>query len=350
MKDFDVFCIGKTTIDEFLVLNKSTSQYHLDSRTGFISFKHGEKIEVEHFEFCLGGNATNVAIGLSRIGLKVGLCSEIGDDEFGQKISNQLHKENVDRSYMLTTNNAPSSFSVVLNLKCERTIFMQRIQRRHDFNIDNLCAKYIFLTSLENEWRKPYEQVLNLIVKKSSKLIFNPGTIQLHEGMDLVMQVLRHTFILFVNKEEGEELAFGHEKRKRHNEVDYMRELLIRLKKMGPKIVVITNGRYGSHAIDELGKFYHEGLYPGEAVERTGAGDAYTSGFLAAKVLGLSIQDSMRWGAANSSSVIGRIGAVAGLLSKDEIEKSLIGHNFKNIDSRSWLQGITGKLFPKIKS
>lgn len=318
---FDVLCIGKTTIDQFLVLNPVTLKTRLDPQTGFLSFKHGEKIEVDEVDFSLGGNATNVAIGLSRLGLSSALCSEIGDDEFSLKIHNDLEKEKIDRSFMIKSKNTPSSFSVILNYRGERTIFTRRIDRKNDFSFDDVTTKYIFLTSLDDEWKTPYSKALTLLVKSGCKLAFNPGTIQLHHGGDLVKQILEHTDILFVNKEEAEELVWGHEKRKRNNDSKYIRELLVKLQKMGAKTAVITNGRLGSHSIDEYGNFLHEGLFPGEVVERTGAGDAYTSGFLAAILYQKSVREAMQWGAINSANVVATVGAVAGLLKKDVMEQ-----------------------------
>lgn len=317
----DVLCIGKTTIDQFVMINQDNIRFRLDRSTGYLSFKHGEKIDVEELNFCLGGNATNVAVGLSRLGLSAGLCTEIGDDEFAGKIHNELEKEKIDRSYMLVTKDAPSSFSVIINFRGERTIFIQKVTRKHEFKFGNAATKYVFLTSLEREWRDTYEQAIALLVKRGCKLVFNPGTLQLHEGRDIVTQILEHTDILFVNKEEAEELVFGHERRKRINEMSYIRELMVKLHKMGAKTAVVTNGRFGSHAIDEYGNFYHEGLYPGEIVERTGAGDGYTSGFLSAILYKKSIKEAMKWGAINSTSVIGKVGAVAGLLGKEIMEK-----------------------------
>lgn len=319
----DVFCIGKTTIDQFLILNESTFKYHMDTN-GYLSFKHGDKIDVERFDFCVGGNATNVAIGLSRLGIGAGLCSEVGDDEFSEKIDRILESEKIDRSHMIRTRGARSSFSVIINFLGERTIFMQRAKREHRFNFDDVtAAKFIFLTSLEKEWQETYRQVLAVLMKEGQKLVFNPGTLQLRDGREMVEKILRRTDILFVNKEEAEEVIFGHEKRKRDNHVSYIRELLVSLQKMGAKVVVITNGRYGSHAVDEYGNFFHEGLFQGEVVERTGAGDSYTSGFLGAIIYGHSIKEAMEWGAVNASSVVEYVGATEGLLSRTELEKRL---------------------------
>lgn len=319
-QNFDFFCIGKSTVDQFLAINEFSTKCHLDARTGYLTFKHGEKIEVDKFEFSLGGNATNVAIGLSRLGLSAALCSETGEDEFAEKIRNWLDQEKIDRSHMIQTKSA-SSFSVILNFKKERTIFTRRIKRENELKFDDVSTKYLFLTSLDEGWRETYQNVLNFKIHHGFKLAFNPGTLQLTRGKDLVLKILEHTDILFLNKEEAEELVFGHEKRRHHNDREYIRSLLYKLQKQGAKIVVVTNGRYGSNVIDEEGNFYHEGLVPAEVIERTGAGDSYTAGFLAAIALGLSIKDAMKWGAVNSASVVEKIGAIEGLLSREEIEK-----------------------------
>lgn len=321
-RKLDIVCVGKTTIDQFLILNQANVKYHLDPKTGYLSFKHGEKIDVDGFEFSLGGNAANVAIGLSRLGHSSALTTEIGDDEFSQKILNNLAAENIDRSQVIQGKNTSSSFSVIIDFKGERTILGLRMQRMNDFHFNEFSTPYIFLTSLEKEWVKPYEKALSYKVKRRAKLMFNPGTSQLKdEGRHATLHILAHSDFVFVNKEEAEILALGHEKRKIENEKSYIRELLVRLQKMGAKNAVITNGRFGSYAIDEYGNFYSKGIYPAEVMERTGAGDAYTSGFLAATIYGKSVNEAMKWGAVNSASVVGKVGAVAGLLKREVLEK-----------------------------
>jgi len=323
-RKLDVICVGKTTIDQFLTLNQTTVKYHLDTKTGYLSFKHGEKIDVDGFEFCLGGNAANVAIGLARLGIATALSTEIGDDEFSDKIFHDLASDNIDRSRVIQAKNTQSSFSVIIDYKGERTILGLRMQRANDFHFDDVSARYLFLTSLEKEWQEPYKRAISYVEKTGVKLIFNPGTTQLREeGRDVVLQTLAHSDILFVNKEEAEILALGHERRKADNERDYIHDLLKRLQKMGAKTVVVTNGRYGSHAIDEQGNFYFQGLVPGEVVERTGAGDAYTAGFLAATIYDKPVKEAMLWGAVDAASVVGKVGANAGLLKRDVLEKSV---------------------------
>ena len=58
--------------------------------------------------------------------------------------------------------------------------------------------------------------------------------------------------------------------------------------------------------------------------ERRGeAGDGYAAGFISALIDGLSLKDAMVYGAINSASVIGKIGALEGLLDKKKLQEKL---------------------------
>jgi sugar/nucleoside kinase (ribokinase family) len=111
------------------------------------------------------------------------------------------------------------------------------------------------------------------------------------------------------------------EKETINHDLEYVKELLIKVKKLGPKIVVITDGKKGSYAMDEQGNFHHEGMHDSEVVERTGAGDGYTAGFIAARLHSLPVTEAMDWGSWNAASVVSKIGAEAGLLTKEEMEQ-----------------------------
>ncbi len=104
--------------------------------------------------------------------------------------------------------------------------------------------------------------------------------------------------------------------------MDEIKEILKHVQTLEPKIVVITDGNKGSYAIDENKQHYHTQCCSHiKIVERTGAGDAYATGFLAATIHGLSISEAMMWGSHNAASVIGHIGGEEGLLTKEKMEK-----------------------------
>ncbi len=312
--DFDVVCVGNAKIDTFLTLNETNSHLRLLEKTNELCIRFGEKITVDKAEFLLGGNAANVSVGISRLGLNTSIVAEIGKDEFAQKIINTLAKEKVDVSNVKQTEGQQSSFSTIINFKGERTIFSEHVKRLHDFNFENIATPWVYLTSLGEEWKNAYDKTVDFISNTKARLAFNPGTLQIQSGRKNIENVLFVTDVLFVNKEEGEALLEYQEGQKS------MQVLITNLQKLGPKIVVITDGKNGSFAIDALGNISKKGIVETQVVEKTGAGDAYSSGFLSALIQDKSIVDSMDWGAKNSASVIGKVGAQAGLLYKTDFK------------------------------
>ena len=321
VRNYDVITIGDTTMDAFMTLSDSHEKYHLTEK-GELCFRHGEKINVERYDFSMGGNATNVAVGMARLGLKATLCSEIGDDEMSIKIRNSLAKENIERLFMIQTPGR-SNFSVIINYKGERTIFSEHIEREHNFQIEDATAKCVYITSLGTKWHEPYEKALDFAIKQKAIIAFNPGNPQFAEGSkEIVHKVLEKSHILFLNKEEAELLLFKHYGEKDDDSDDYIKKLAVKLQKIGPQTVVITNGQDGSYCLDK-DEFYTQEMLDGKPVERTGAGDSYTAGFLAATIYGLPVKEAMKWGAINAASVVAHIGAEEGLLTKDQMEEKL---------------------------
>ena len=101
-------------------------------------------------------------------------------------------------------------------------------------------------------------------------------------------------------------------------------DLLNRLHALGPKIVVITDGPAGAYASDGQNRFKMP-LYPDPKppYDRTGAGDAFASTFVAEIVKGNTIEGALQLAPINSMSVCQKIGAQAGLLSDTEIQNFL---------------------------
>ena len=125
-------------------------------------------------------------------------------------------------------------------------------------------------------------------------------------GLKKLAPIVRLSTVFFVNREEAETLL------KRRADV---KQLLRLLGKLGPKIAVITDGPKGSYSFDGS-TFLFLPVFPAKVVERTGTGDAYSTGFLAALASGKSVGEAMRWGTFNSASVLQHIGAREGLLTK----------------------------------
>src|SRR5436190_10478017 len=117
-----VLVVGDALIDIFLFINTASEHCHVDEKTCEICFTLGAKIPVDDAHFLLGGNACNVAVGLSRLGVRAALITELGSDEFGKKIIAGLRKEHVNLKFLKQTPGSQTSFSVDLITAKDRTI------------------------------------------------------------------------------------------------------------------------------------------------------------------------------------------------------------------------------------
>ena len=96
-------------------------------------------------------------------------------------------------------------------------------------------------------------------------------------------------------------------------------ELCRKLMKLGPKAIALTDGRKGAYSYSKEG-FYYVPEYPGPRLEATGAGDSFTTAYIAGLFYGLPHKEALLWGPINAGSVVQEVGPQAGLLKRHELE------------------------------
>ncbi|MDA1169216.1 MAG: carbohydrate kinase family protein [bacterium] len=312
----DVLAIGDTTEDIFLQMHDASLQCNVDGKKCMICFDFGEKIAVETKTVVSGvGNAANHAIGIARLGHKAGIYTVLGEDSEGRAAKEIFKKNGVDVSFVTTDIEHGTNLSVVINVKSERTILVYHEPRTYSLP-ENISPKWVYLTSVSGGGAaKLHEQVLRLLEQNNEiKLAFNPGTRQIHLGKAELLPLLKKTKILFLNREEAARVL--------EVETRDVQELIAGFHAMGIPFVVITDGPSGAYASDQK-NIYYLPIYPGKEVERTGAGDAYGSGFIGAILHGKTIPEAMQWGNANATSVVMYVGAREGLLEQEPLEKMI---------------------------
>ena len=117
---------------------------------------------------------------------------------------------------------------------------------------------------------------------------------------------------------------------------ELIKEMLAKIAQFGPRYVVITVGVEGAYVLIVINFIMRN--FPGKRVEATGAGDAFASGFMRAIMDGKNTIEAMRWGMVNSAAVVTKVGAIAGLLSKEQIENML--QNKPVLDQRKSKRGL----------
>lgn len=318
----DVISIGDATLDTFIELEKAivTKNSHGES----LCLPFADKIPIHKLTKKVAGNAANVAVGISRLGLTSAFWTKLGDDEFAKEVLKKMRDEKVSTRYVQKEKGTVSNFTVVLNYKGERTQLIHRLPR--DYNPpDNLePAQYFYLTAMGENHNLAYAELLSFMIKKKVKLAYNPGKFQITCKEKICLDLLPYVEILFVNKEEAELIIHGeaanYHKNTKQLPKRHIKEIMKELYKLGPEVIVVTDGVKGSYAFAD-NTFYHLPIFNGPLVERTGAGDAYATGFLSAKIHGKTTREAMRWGTFNSWSVVQFIGPQDGLLTLSRMKK-----------------------------
>lgn len=313
-KKYDLITIGDATIDVFITPIESETMCELDTKKCLICFSYGDKIPTRELVTVAGGNASNNAVGCSRLGVSTTLVLSLGKDDFGNVIVDNLKRENVGMEYMVQKEGAKSNYNTVINYSGERTIFVYHAPRVYEFPENLVPAPWVYLTSMGEEFPPFFAKFVEWKKKNPEvKLAFNPGSWQFRAGLDSLKEVFSQTEVLFVNREEAEKITglsetLGKEK-----------ELLEAVTKLGVKVPVITDGGNGSFVLTN-GVFLRSGILPVDAFERTGAGDAFGSGCLSALIKGKSWEEALIWGTINSASVIGYVGPQRGLIKESEMD------------------------------
>jgi sugar/nucleoside kinase (ribokinase family) len=316
-----IACVGNAIVDSLLEFSSSDLQTYLQD--GNLRLPLGAKILVSSSQVELGGNASNVSVGLSRLGYQSSLFAEIGDDLFGTYIQQTLASEQVDTRGMKKS--GKTAMDVSLNGKQDRVIFVDHQPRENDFHPPFETIDGVYLTSMGNNWDAIYQRVVDARTQKDFVIACNPGSVQLKD-VDTFITFLCHLSILVVNVEEAALLAKLDGKLEKGKDKEktqaYIKEVFEKLFTYGPEIVVITDGIEGSYAAKKDDrKIYFCHTFDTPILEKTGAGDGFATGFLASYLKDSSIEEALISGTANGSSVVEYVGAQKGLLTKEKMEE-----------------------------
>jgi len=329
---YDVISVGRATLDVFIKskqIKTVRDPEHLRSK----NFATGEaeclplggKLEIPPPVFAIGGGGANSATTFARQELKSAAILSVGRDLVSQSIKNHLRQEGI-RPLLTEDKKHGTAYSVVLLAQGgERTILhypgASSYLNKGDISWPGLRAGWFYLA--------PGDIPLGLVLelaragrKNRGLIAINPSDHYLKMGADKLKPLLSLAEVVVVNREEAAFLT----------KADYRdeKEIFRRLDKMIGGLAVMTDGPRGALASDgrniySAPKFKYKGV-----ADRTGAGDAFGSGFVAGLVRRQSappfspedIVFSLTLGSANATSVVEQVGAQAGILTRSGFDRS----------------------------
>jgi len=309
-----VITVGSSSVVVFAKSKFSELIKIIDSKgeTDLLAYPTGAKILIEELNFTTGGGATNTAVCLARLGNKVACISKMGSGSNSSKVTKHLEREGIDTSLIVRSKKGRTGYSIILDsIEHDRTILTFKGSNNDlkfsEIKLNKLKTKWFYFSTMLKDGFKTLEKLAKFAEKKKIKIAFNASSYLVKKGTNFLKEILKRTDIFVLNKEEAKTLALGND----------IKNLLVKIRKLGPKIVIITNGKNDANAFD--GKFIYT-LKPNNVrvVETTGAGDAFAASFLSGMIKKNDIEFALKMASANSESVIQHHGAKNKLLTYKE--------------------------------
>lgn len=316
MSQTDVLSVGDVVTDAFVKLFDDKAEVQETPNGPLLAMPFATKLPFDYGEVIKGvGNAANAAVNFAKLGLEAGFVSNVGGDGAGRAIITALQEKDVDTRFVRINSKKVSNYHYVLWYKEERTILIKH--EDYDYHWPDLrqseIPKWIYFSSISESALDFHDDLADWLDENPGvKFAFQPGTFQMKAGAKRLARIYAKSDVLACNREEAVFITGGN--------YDDMHDLFNRFHEMGSKIVLISDGPKGSYASDGENR-YKMPLYPDPKppVERTGAGDAFTSTFVAAIIKGNTIDGALQWAPISSMNVVQHVGAQAGLLTEKEL-------------------------------
>jgi sugar/nucleoside kinase (ribokinase family) len=316
----------------------------------FIILEEGKKVEVDAIVKSTGGGATNSALSFKRLGFDVESFFKIGTDHEGNFILEKLAKEQISTKHIARTDSVGTGTSFITPCPSgDRTVLVYRganlTLTEAELPGDAISAcDHLYITSLSGKTSCLLPLITQQAKKHNKMVATNPGTSQLTANVDTLKDALPNIDILIMNYYEANLFmeAFTEPTKQKQKQLRgdtalpkllqttsitfssfHLPHFFDTILQQGPHTIAVTNGADGVYVAHKDSVYYHPSIEPEHLVSTLGAGDAFGSCFVAQLAQGKSIENAIRAGIVNSSSVLEYLNATTGLLTQQKLEKKL---------------------------
>ncbi len=284
----------------------------------------GELVICPRLPLSIGGCASNVAVDLARLGVRVGVVGCVGQDYFGRFIIDTLSAAGVDVRDIRQLAGAETSGTLIINVRGEDRRFIHAVGANAKLRAEDIplarvrSAKvlyvggYLLMPALEGEpLAALFRQARAAGVKTVLDIVMPaPG-----DHWSKLEGVLAATDVFLPNRDEAAALTG----------LDDPVKQAERFASAGAATVVVTCGAQGSVLVSGTERI-RAGAYPLEYKGGTGAGDAFDAGFISGLLMGEDLAGCLRWGSAVGASCVRSISATDSVFTRGEAEHFMREH------------------------
>jgi sugar/nucleoside kinase (ribokinase family) len=282
-------------------------------------------------------------------------------------VLDELKKSGIDLSLVSYSDEVGTAGSfVVPSLKGDRTVFAFRGANANllpnDIPLDKVCdSRFVYVTSLSKASSERLPEIAQQAKAHGVKVAVNPGISQLKLGSGFLKSALGGIHTLILNYDEAKQFMISlmqvdaslresieAQSKKQHGadrlleaKISYkdsffnLRQFFTEVLKLGPSVVVVTNGSEGVFVATKERLYFHKTPVV-KVVNTLGAGDAFGSSFVGALYADMPVAKAIRYGIVNSASVIQYPDAKTGLMNRDKLEEAVSKLDPNLLSERSW--------------
>lgn len=307
-----VICIGGATQDVFLTGKNLAGRRDVRTKATVEQFPLGDKIEIDEVHYATGGDASNAAVTFARQGIKTSFVGKIGRDVSGAEVLREFRREGVNAEAVVTDTKKGTTYSTILVSPSGERVILSYAGAAHDLKVKeidwpSLRADWFYVASLHGNFDL-LEKIVTYAKHNDIKIAYVPSKADLRKPKK-IRKLLPGIHALLGNVQEMQQLF----------EIKDVRELM--LTTIGTcHYIVVTDGPRGVY-ISDSDRIYQAGSYKKvKVLDRTGAGDAFGSGFVAALAQGKDVAAAVTLGSANATSVVQHYGCKAGILKNPKLK------------------------------
>lgn len=301
----DLICIGTVTVDLYY---KGDS---LSQNKDHFELAIGGKYFADHFYEGLGGGGANVAIGLAKQGLKAGLIAKIGQNPFQPLIQTKLDSSAIEYKDLCQIEDGYMNISSILLSKSgEKTIVNYRTPHQHIITCDDdykmlLKGNAVYMANLSGVPLKERIAILRYAKQHVRKTFANLNVTDCRRPIEEILHFLDPVDVFIINTHEFADIV-----KTSYESIDFEKNVVSSFAPFRhDKVLVLTDGKKGSFAYFENKVYYTPAVKRVEVVDSTGAGDAYTAGFIAGYLRTHDIRKAMETGAEYSVTILRKLGS-----------------------------------------
>lgn len=296
-KEFDLILLGRVAVD----LNPVDYYCPLNESTTFKRY--------------LGGSPANIAVGLARLGKKVGFFARVSDDQLGTFVTDYFENEGIDTSHIKRCQNGEKIGLTFTEIKSETesSIVMYRNEAADlKLDVEDIDEEYI------NKAKAILISGTALAESPSREAALKAVALAKKNGVPVIFDIDYRAY----NWKNSDEIAIYYSSVAREADIilgsreEY--DLTEKFIKVGmtdketaaywhgqnAKIVIIKHGKEGSTAYTNDGESYSIKPFPVKLLKSFGGGDGYASAFLYGIFEGWEIIDALEFGSASAAMLV----------------------------------------------